>query len=130
MFSERELQWLISGSDQPIDLVDLRSHCVYGGGYNSLSGGIRRFWSVVEKFTASERRQLLKFVTSCERAPPLGFAALTPPFQIQWVGGAPDKLPSSSTCFNTLKLPAYKNEKICKEKLLLSITSGAGFDLS
>ena len=83
MFSERELQWLISGSDQPIDLIDLRQHCQYAGGYNGLSGGIRRFWSVVGTFSANEKRQLLRFVTSCERAPPLGFQALHPPFQIQ-----------------------------------------------
>ena len=130
MFSERELQWLISGSDQPIDLIDLRQHCQYAGGYNGLSGGVRRFWSVVATFSANEKRQLLRFVTSCERAPPLGFQALHPPFQIQWVGGAPNKLPSASTCFNTLKLPSYGTDKVCRQKLLMSITSGAGFDLS
>ena len=130
MFSEREMQWLISGSDQPIDLTDLRNHSVYVGGYTSISGGIRKFWKVVEKFNPVERRQLLRFVTSCERAPPLGFTALTPPFQIQWVGGAPNKLPSSSTCFNTLKLPSYGSESVLREKLLMSIQSNAGFDLS
>jgi ubiquitin-protein ligase E3 C len=31
MFSERELQWLISGSDAPVDVADLRANCVYTG---------------------------------------------------------------------------------------------------
>ena len=33
MFSEKELQWLISGSDQPIDVQDLKNHCQYAGGF-------------------------------------------------------------------------------------------------
>ena len=130
MFSERELQWLISGSDGPIDLADLKQNSVYVGGYTSMSSGIRRFWNVIQTFTTEEKRQLLRFVTSCERAPPLGFQALHPPFQIQWVGGAPNKLPSASTCFNILKLPSYGSDKVMKAKLLQSISSGAGFDLS
>jgi ubiquitin-protein ligase E3 C len=130
MFSEKELQWLISGSDQPIDVQDLKHHCQYAGGYNGMSAGVRRFWKVVNGFTPHEKKQLLKFVTSCERAPPLGFQALHPPFQIQYVGGAPNKLPSASTCFNTLKLPSYASDKVCREKLLYSIMSDAGFDLS
>jgi ubiquitin-protein ligase E3 C len=104
MFSERELQWLISGSDAAIDVDDLRAHTNYTGGYTSLSGGVRKFWAVVGAFSKEERSQLLRFVTSCERAPPLGFKALHPPFNVQWVGGAPQKLPSASTCFNTLKV--------------------------
>ena len=84
----------------------------------------------VNGFTPHEKKQLLKFVTSCERAPPLGFQALHPPFQIQYVGGAPNKLPSASTCFNTLKMPSYASDKVCREKLLYSIMSDAGFDLS
>ena len=40
------------------------------------------------------------------------------------------RLPTSSTCFNLLKLPIYKSKRALKEKLLYSITSGAGFELS
>ena len=40
------------------------------------------------------------------------------------------KLPSASTCFNTLKLPTYSSEKVMKKKIIMSITSGAGFELT
>eukprot|EP00729_Bicosta_minor_P000348 gene348-15252_t len=40
------------------------------------------------------------------------------------------RLPTSSTCFNLLKLPIYKSRRALKEKLLYSINSGAGFELS
>ena len=71
----------------------------------------------------------MKFVTACERGPSLGFAALEPPFTIRKIPDS-DKLPSASTCFNTLKLPSYSSEKVLRERLLTSIHSGAGFDLS
>jgi hypothetical protein len=41
-----------------------------------------------------------------------------------------EKLPSASTCFNTLKLPTYSSSKAMREKLLISIRSGAGFEMS
>lgn len=39
-------------------------------------------------------------------------------------------LPTASTCFNLLKLPPYQDANVLREKLLLAIKSGAGFDLS
>ncbi len=41
-----------------------------------------------------------------------------------------DRLPSASTCYNMLKLPNYRRAATLKAKLLYSITSGAGFELS
>mmetsp|Transcript_23718 Transcript_23718/g.38651 ORF Transcript_23718/g.38651 Transcript_23718/m.38651 type:complete len:84 (-) Transcript_23718:194-445(-) len=82
--------------------------------------------------TSKQQADLLRFVTSCERPPPLGFASMTPPFTIQRVGimRDGDKLPTASTCFNVLKLPTYSSEKVMKERLLYAIESGAGFELS
>ena len=40
------------------------------------------------------------------------------------------RLPTSSTCFNLLKLPIYKSKRALREKLLYAIHSGAGFELS
>jgi hypothetical protein len=57
---------------------------------------------------------------------------MNPPFTIQRVGIMRDagKLPTESTCFNTLKLPTYSSEKVLQEKLIYAINSGAGFDLT
>jgi len=43
------------------------------GGYTSDHQVIVMFWRVIENFTDTQRRQLLKFVTSCSRPPLLGF---------------------------------------------------------
>ena len=43
---------------------------------------------------------------------------------------AADRLPTAATCMNLLKLPPYRTPQQIREKLLLAIESGAGFDLS
>lgn len=130
IFDEKELQIAMSGTRQPIDVQDLKKHTVYKG-YFSWDGYIKDFWKLVESFNDTEKELLIKFVTSCSRPPILGFETLNPPFTIQCVDSEKDtKLPTASTCFNTLKLPKYSNAKKLKEKLLTAITSGAGFHLA
>ena len=41
-----------------------------------------------------------------------------------------DRLPTSSTCINLLKLPEYQDEAMLKEKLLYAIHAAAGFEFS
>jgi ubiquitin-protein ligase E3 C len=133
IFNEPELQVLISGpSDGKIDVDDLRANTRYVGGYTGLDRNVGRFWSVVGGMDPAHQRGLLRFVTSCERPPPLGFASMNPAFTIQRAGLTRDdgKLPTASTCFNTLKLPIYSSDKVMKERLLYAIRSGAGFELT
>lgn len=40
------------------------------------------------------------------------------------------RLPTSSTCFNLLKLPNYQHKSTLREKLRYAITSNTGFELS
>ena len=54
-------------------------------GYTAACPAMKRFWKVLERMTNQERQALLKFVTSCSRAPLGGFAFLRPPFRIQKV---------------------------------------------
>lgn len=129
MFSNKELQVLISGAEIPVDVTDLMNHARYGGDYSAEHRTIKLFWIVFQKFDDLQRRQLLKFVTSCSRPPLLGFKDLDPPFCIQNSGDL-DRLPSASTCMNLLKLPAFDNEEQLTERLLYAIQSGVGFELS
>ncbi|KAF8655373.1 hypothetical protein AX16_003070 [Volvariella volvacea WC 439] len=129
MFNQQELQMVLGGTDSEIDLDDLRKHTNYGGVYDDKEETIVTFWKVVNSFTQDQRRALLRFVTSCSRPPLLGFRELIPNFSIR-DSGDEQRLPSSSTCVNLLKLPRYKSEKLLREKLLKAIYSNAGFDLS
>eukprot|EP00897_Mesotaenium_endlicherianum_P006153 jgi/Mesen1/5566/ME000280S04673 len=132
---------LLSGGDQNVDVDDLRAQTQYSGGYTSSSRSVRLFWEVVAGFSARERCDLLKFVTSCSRGPLLGFRHLAPPFTIHQVacdtsvfaaigGQDAERLPSASTCFNMLKLPNYKRASTMRDKLKYAISSNAGFELS
>jgi ubiquitin-protein ligase E3 C len=133
MFNEHELQVMISGSvTGDVDVADWKAHTRYAGGYTPISTQVLRFWRIVEAMSPAERALLLQFATSCPRAPALGFAALSPPFTIQRVPVSDDaeRLPSASTCFNTIKLPDYSSERSLRDKLHVAIASGAGFELS
>lgn len=132
MFNEPELQVLISGKSGRIDMDDLKANTRYAGGYYALDKRVAWFWQALASFTPSEQAAFLRFTTSCQRAPSLGFNSLTPQFCLQKVAIRNDDelLPSSSTCFNTLKLPTYSSYKVLRAKLLTSISAGAGFEMT
>lgn len=141
LFNANEFNQLLSGGKHDFDVDDLRSNTKYTGGYSEGSRTVKLFWEVIKGFKPIERCMLLKFVTSCSRAPLLGFKYLQPSFTIHkvacdiplWaaIGGQDvDRLPSASTCYNTLKLPTYKRSSTLRNKLLYAINSNTGFELS
>ncbi|CAL8348040.1 unnamed protein product [Lota lota] len=155
MFSTPEVQRLVAGDNAEIDLDDLKKHTVYYGGFHSSHRVVIWLWDILSSdFTAEERAMFLKFVTSCSRPPLLGFAYLKPPFSIRCVEVSDDqdtgdtlgsvlrgfftirkkepggRLPTSSTCFNLLKLPNYSKKSILRDKLRYAISMNTGFELS
>lgn len=135
MFNQSELQTLVSGERADIDVEDLRRNTLYGGLYTIGDDGqehptIQLFWQVMHEMTNEERQKVLRFVTSTPRAPLLGFSHLHPRFSIRDSSEEQERLPSTSTCVNLLKLPRYMTADILRERLLYAINSGAGFDLS
>ncbi|GKV29508.1 hypothetical protein SLEP1_g38434 [Rubroshorea leprosula] len=107
MFNEHEWQFLISGSPQSLDVDDLQQHTNYTDGYNSGHCTIEMFWEVLKSFSLENKKKFLKFVTGCCQGPSGGFKYLEPLFCIQRAAGALDRLPTSATCANLLKLPPY-----------------------
>jgi ubiquitin-protein ligase E3 C len=80
MFSEPELQVLLSGTQKPLDVNDLKEHTRYTGGYHSRDKHVSRFWKVVGGLDQKDQALLLRFVTSCQRSPLLGWKTLQPKF--------------------------------------------------
>lgn len=135
MFNEHELQLLISGTVDGFDIDDLRSNTNYTGGYHHDHYVIEMFWEILKHFSRENQMKFLKFVTGCSRGPLLGFKFLEPLFCIQRTGGDNsdeflDRLPTSATCMNLLKLPPYRSKEQMEQKLLYAINAEAGFDLS
>ncbi|CAJ2632467.1 unnamed protein product [Trifolium pratense] len=111
LFNASEFNQLLSGGNYDIDIDDFKNNTRYTGGYCEGSRTIKIFWEVIKGFEPKDRCKLLKFVTSCSRAPLLGFKYLQPPFTIH-------------------KLPTYKRPGTLRAKLLYAINSNAGFELS
>lgn len=44
MFNQQELQVLIGGTEEPVDIDDLKRNCIYGGVYDSDHAVVQRFW--------------------------------------------------------------------------------------
>ncbi|KAK4513248.1 uncharacterized protein ATC70_011816 [Mucor velutinosus] len=152
IFSPPELQRVLSGEDTDFDVNDLRKHTQYDNGYFDHHPVIRSLWQIVAEFNSTEKRAFLKFVTGCPKPPLGGFDYLQPAFTVRMVSidsvnmdGAKivksffkmnlnnnksGRLPSSSTCFNLLKLPAYTKKSLLKEKLVYAINAKTGFELS
>ncbi|KAI7883316.1 HECT-domain-containing protein [Lichtheimia hyalospora FSU 10163] len=157
VFSPPELQRVISGEDTDFDVADLRQHTEYHNGYFDQHPIIRSLWQIIQEFNSDEKRAFLKFVTSCSKPPLGGFSYLYPPFTIRMVTVDPDarqgtvdglgmvktlfkigngstnkggRLPTASTCFNLLKLPAYTKKSLLREKLRYAIHANTGFELS
>ena len=135
LFSASELQKLISGDDavKGIDVDNMKRSMQYAGGYHPSQPIIMWFWEVLEEMSAERQRKFLKFMTSCSRQPLLGFQALIPLPCIQQIhldDSNRDKLPTSSTCMNLLKLPKYDNKETLRDKLVYAIEAGAGFELT
>ena len=135
MFGAEELQILLTGDRRAVDIENLRAHTRYSGGYHPSQPIIGWFWDALESYTPEEQARFLMFVTSCSRQPLLGFGHLNPPLCIQKVplaeaGSEGERLPSSATCMNLLKLPAYTSPQVLREKLLYAIMSAQGFELS
>jgi len=106
---------LISGSnDASVDILDLKMNTEYSGVYDENHPTIKLFWQVVNDLTEEQKRKLIKFVTSCPRPPLLGFKTLQPKFAIRDSGNDQERLPTSSTCINLLKLPVYRSYAVMK----------------
>ncbi|KAE8238602.1 hypothetical protein A4X06_0g8696, partial [Tilletia controversa] len=129
MMNREELRVLVSGTEAPIDVDDLRANTVYGG-YHEQDLTIQYFWDALKSFDPQMRKAFLKFVTSCPSPPLLGFAHLSPKFAIRNSGTDEARLPTASTCVNLLKLPAYSTPEQVAAKLRYVCTIEVGFDLS
>lgn len=87
LFNPREVNQLLAGGEGGgVDVEDLALHTQYSGGYTAASSTVKLFWKVMAELGIKERQAVMKFVTSCSRAPLGGFRHLCPPFVIHKVG--------------------------------------------
>ena len=73
---------------QTIDIRELERHARYEGGFDPSHRVIRDFWSVVRRYPAEKKAQLLEFVTASDRVPVNGIASIMFVIQKNGVGDA------------------------------------------
>lgn len=123
MFTGQELQDIVCGNPD-IDVELLRRVVEYEG-YEENDEVVTFFWEVLREMTTSERKLFLQFVWARNRLP-LKESDFDAPFKIQKDNKTADEdgdypLPSASTCFFSLSLPAYPAKEVLKQKLLFAI---------
>lgn len=60
MFSAAELQELVSGSEEGLNLADMQANVEYAGGYHEEHPVIKLFWQSIVEFTPDEQRRFLR----------------------------------------------------------------------
>eukprot|EP00656_Telonema_subtile_P005025 TRINITY_DN12284_c0_g1_i1.p1 TRINITY_DN12284_c0_g1~~TRINITY_DN12284_c0_g1_i1.p1 ORF type:complete len:1939 (+),score=482.72 TRINITY_DN12284_c0_g1_i1:116-5932(+) len=74
---------------------------------------IKHLWAAVERFNDEERSLLLRFSTGRSRLPCK--------LKISSMGGGPNALPTSHTCFFQLCIPPYRDSEVAYEKIRYAI---------
>lgn len=132
LFQPSEIELLIRGSDEPLDIKALRAVTMYKNwvpyhqdANNALV--IRWFWRYLESLDSSDQRKLLMFTTGSDRIPATGISTMS--LTITRLGGDSNRFPVSHTCFNELCLYEYKSRSKLIEKLSRAVNESEGFGL-
>lgn len=132
LFRPEEIELLIRGSPEPVDVDALRSVTKYQHWgpkkYDAENDPvIKWFWSFFKSLNDKNQRKLLVFVTGSDRIPATGIANMT--FRITKAGEDSGRFPTSHTCFNQLCLYAYSSKDKLEQKVLTAINESQGFGI-
>lgn len=135
MFSAQEISRLVSGDASVITMDDLERYVDIGSGYTKDSPQISMLFSILTEMEPAGQKDFIRFVTGSELLPVGGLKSLDPRMQIEkreMTGddGGNFHLPTASTCTCRLKLPAYVDRQVMKDKLLFAINHCREFLLS
>ncbi len=104
IFRPEELELLVCGSES-VNIDELESTTTYKGVFSKDHKVVRWFWLLVRSWPVEKQKKLLTFATGSDRIPIKGLAHMG--FVLQNNTTDTSRMPTASTCFNTLLLPAY-----------------------
>lgn len=113
-----DFDWMLHGSESEICVEDWKAHTDYNG-YKKSDPQIVWFWEVVEQLTAEQKKTLLFFWTSVKYLPIEGFRGLASRLYLYKSLEAPDRLPSSHTCFYRLCIPPYPSKDVMQDRIFV-----------
>ena len=131
LFRPEEIEVLVRGSDEPLDVATLRAVAIYDGwgkGINACDEPVVEwFWEAFEMASAKDQRKLLSFITSSDRIPAMGAISLV--IKITCLGDHSNRFPIARTCFNMLGLYRYRERNILEDKLWRAVIESEGFGM-
>ena len=131
LFRPEEIELLIRGSDDPLDIATLQAVAIYDGWGKDLNveneSPIKWFWNTFMRANPKDQRKLLSFITASDRIPAMGATSLV--IKIACLGDDIDRYPIARTCFNMVGLYRYKSQRQLESKLWRAVVEGEGFGL-
>ena len=131
LFRPEEIELLVRGSDEPLDITSLRIAADYDNWASHNPDGseptISWFWQSFEAANPKDQRKLLLFITGSDRIPAMGAASLT--IRVVCLGDDCGRYPTARTCFNTLALWRYRTREQLEKMLWGAVHESEGFGL-
>lgn len=131
LFRAEEIELLIKGSDEALDIGSLRGSAEYDNWGTPNPDGVEPvigwFWEVFQEALPQRQRQLLSFITGSDRLP--ATRASTTPIRIACLGDHSGRFPAARTCFNYLSLYRYKSKEQLAQFLWTAVDESEGFGL-
>ncbi|MCJ1392434.1 putative E3 ubiquitin-protein ligase [Xylographa bjoerkii] len=134
LFRPEEIELLIRGSDEPLDVTTLRAVATYEG-WGPWAAGLNGeedpvvgwFWDAFAGVELRWQRKILGFITGSDRIPAMGATSLT--IKLSCLGDNYERFPTARTCFNQLGLYKYRTRTEFQTKLWRAISESEGFGL-
>ncbi|KAF3921372.1 hypothetical protein ABW20_dc0108089 [Dactylellina cionopaga] len=136
LFQPDEIELLVRGSDEPLDVTALRAVATYENWTTSPRdvNVVKWFWETFEAATPEMQRMLLSFITGSDRIPAMGIANMV----LKIVYGGPcsvhgnkkaERYPIARTCFNSITLWGWESKEKLERVLWRAVTESEGFGL-
>lgn len=131
LFRPEEIELLVRGSDEALDISSLRGAAIYTGWPKHVNPDIEPtvqwFWGTFERASPVDQRRLLSFITGSDRIPAMGAASLV--IRVNLLGEDEGRFPSARTCFNVLSLYRYTSRARLEQCLWRAVNESEGFGL-
>lgn len=136
LFRPEEIELLVRGSDEPLDITSLKAVASYVNWTNeipskswdpTLEPTVQWFWETFEAASLEDQRHLLSFITGSDRIPAMGATSLV--IKISCLGNDIGRFPTARTCFNTLSLYRYQSRNTLETALWSAVHGSEGFGL-
>lgn len=130
LFRPEEIELLVRGSDEPLDVTSLRAVATYDNWSHPRPESlpvVQWFWDFFETAPAHAQRKILSFITGSDRIPAMGATSLS--IRVACLGDDCSRYPIARTCFNTLSLYRYTSREKFLKLLWDAVVNSEGFGL-